>query len=183
MAKAAHQSEVSKRYARALFGTVSNAGSDKVLTQLRSVRDLLNHDKVSSLVSSPVLSQEERVEVLEKLSASLALDKDIHAFIRVLAMKDRLSIFDEIVNSFEAISDEQNKVLRGVVKSREDLSTPERKEIEKSIADFTGAQLILEYVKDPNMIGGVYAQVGSYTFDGSLDTQLKKLKEQVTNRT
>lgn len=183
MAKAVHQSEVSKRYARALFSTVSNAGSDKILTQLRSVRDLLAHEKVNNLVCSPVLSQEERVEVLEKLSASLALDKDIHAFIRVLATKDRLSIFDEIVNSFEAISDEQNKVLRGVVRSKEELSTPERNEIEKSITDFTGAQLILEYVKDPGMIGGVYAQVGSYTFDGSLDTQLKKLKEQVTNRT
>jgi F-type H+-transporting ATPase subunit delta len=182
MAKASHQSEVSKRYARALYNAVEASGTDKALAQLRSVRDLLFHDKVRNLACSPILSKKERVEIIEKLCSTLSLDKDVLAFIKVLAAKGRLSIFEEVVNSFEFLCDEKNKVLRGFVKSKEELSSSERSEIEKAIRDFTGAQLILEYSQDPKMIGGVFAQVGSYTFDGSLDTQLRKLKEQVTNR-
>ncbi len=101
--------------------------------------------------------------------------------IKLLAAKDRLVIFSEVVLSFETISDTQNKVLRGEVKSKEELSTEERSALEKRIKDFTGAKLILEYKRTDEILGGVIAQVGSFTFDGTLDTQLSKLREQIAH--
>ncbi len=182
MSQTSNPSEVSKRYAKALFEVVSDANSEKTLAQLRKIQETLSIPKIKNLVESPVLSRKDKVLIVDQVASQISLDKDLLNLIQLLATKDRLAAFDDIVKSFESISDERNQVLRGVVQSSQKLSPEDKKAIEKQIADFTKAQLILEYVENPSLIGGIQATVGSYTFDGSIDTQLRKLKEEVKAR-
>jgi F-type H+-transporting ATPase subunit delta len=41
----------------------------------------------------------------------------------------------------------------------------------------TGKEVILSAAKDPSLIGGVLTKVGNVIYDGSLKTQLLKVKE------
>lgn len=173
-------SEVAKRYAKALFEAVEGKKTDSVLKELREAQEILSQPQLKGLLSSPVLSRKEKVMVIEQSIASMKLSEEVENTLKLLAEKDRIGSLDEVVNGFERISDEKNNVLRGVVKSSEKLSEKEKAEIESAITKFTGNQLLLEYKEDPTLIGGVLAQVGSYTFDGTLETQLTKLKEQVS---
>jgi F-type H+-transporting ATPase subunit delta len=172
-------SEVAKRYAKALFGVIGGAKTEDILTQLRSAQEILTQPKLGNLLSSPVLSRAEKVMVVEQSIANMNLSTEVQNLLKVLATKDRINVLDSVVSSFEMISDEKNNVLRGVVTSSEKLSKVDQEQIKDAISKFTGNQLLLEYKEDPSLVGGVLAHVGSYTFDGTLDTQLTKLKEQV----
>jgi F-type H+-transporting ATPase subunit delta len=173
-------SEVSRRYAMALFELLGGKKTEDTLKQLRKVLAEIANPKLKNLLSSPVLSRQEKGIVIAQITASLSLDEQVEGLLSTMASKDRLGNFEEVVTCFEAISDEKNNVLRGEVLSAGDLSKSEKAEIEQAISKFTGYQLLLDYKKDPTLIGGITANVGSYTFDGSLNTQLMKLKEEVS---
>jgi len=173
-------SEVSRRYAKALFELVAGTKVEDTLKQLRKVQAAVDNPKIKDLLSSPVLSRKEKGLVVAQVVSNLGLTDMVENMLSVLADKDRMSIFDEVVACFEMISDEKNNVLRGDVFSASKLSEKDKSEVEEAISKFTGRQLLLDYKDDPSLIGGITAKVGSYTFDGSLNTQLSKLKEQVT---
>ena len=52
--------------------------------------------------------------------------------------------------------------------------------LQQGIARATGRQVQLETRVDPAIIGGVVTRVGSTVYDGSVTTQLQRLKEQLS---
>jgi F-type H+-transporting ATPase subunit delta len=150
--------------------------------QLRKVDELFQSPKLKDAISSPVLSRKEKQMISAQLTGSLKLDSEVYGLIQLLAMKDRMAIYSDVVMAFEMISDEKNKVLRGTVTSASALSTSEREEVEAAISKSTGFQLLLDFKEDKDLVGGLIATVGSFTFDGTLNTQLLKLKEEINRR-
>jgi F-type H+-transporting ATPase subunit delta len=49
--------------------------------------------------------------------------------------------------------------------------------LEQGLARATGRTVILESKIDPSIIGGVVTRLGSTVYDGSVTTQLNRLKE------
>ena len=49
----------------------------------------------------------------------------------------------------------------------------------RSLSSLTGKRVELDLVVDPSLIGGVVAKIGSTVYDGSIRTQLQKLKQQL----
>jgi F-type H+-transporting ATPase subunit delta len=62
------------------------------------------------------------------------------------------------------------------------LGPEQRQLLETRISKVTGKKVILEYKTDESLLGGLVAEVGSLTFDDSLDTQLKLLNEELKRR-
>lgn len=173
-------SEVSKRYAKALFETLGGDKEEIALQQLRKVQAKTENKELKKLLSSPVLSRKEKGIAISQITASLSLNENINGLLSIMAAKDRLGNLDEVVSCFEAISDEKNNVLRGDVLSATEIDQTEKKEIERAIEKFTKRKPLLDYKTDEKLIGGISARAGSFTFDGSLSTQLLRLKEEVS---
>jgi F-type H+-transporting ATPase subunit delta len=58
--------------------------------------------------------------------------------------------------------------------------TPDRTaQLQKKLADITGRTVQMTTSVDPSIIGGVVTRIGSTVYDGSLATQLAKLKEKL----
>ena len=91
-------------------------------------------------------------------------------------------MFKEISNAFEAIIDEERGFVRGLVRSAEVLSPEARTRTEEAIKKVINKKIILSFVKDPNLLGGMVAQVGGWTFDDSLESHLIRLGEDLNRR-
>lgn len=180
MASQSYQSEISRRYARALYQVLGEGKREQAMEQLSLLSLALGEGDLQKLVNSPALSKKEKLEIVDRVEQSQEMDSDVLSFVKLLVEKDRVSKLGEIARSFEEISDRANRVLRGEVVSSSELSDPEKEKIEKAISDKTQSRLVLDYKVQPGLVGGVCARVGSYTFDGALATQLKKLKEQIS---
>lgn len=177
-------SEVSKRYAKALYEiTQANGSNDLVLSELKTLGKILNTDThISEFILSPLVSTENKIHVL-KTTLSGKVSQDIINTLHLLADKNRLSIVAEIIEAFELISDESKGMTRGIVRSAANLNADEKQKIETTVNKVIKKKVILNFEEDKNLLGGMIAQVGGWTFDDSLDSHLKSINEDLNRRT
>lgn len=174
-------SELAQRYGKALFelSQESNA-TDRILLEIRAIQEIIEKDEaIGDYLMSPLLGAEAKEEIIGKALANSGASDLTQQFIKLIAKKGRLKIFSEIVTAFEREIDEKNGVIRGVVKSASVLPPKDRERIEDIVSKFTHKQAILIYKEDPSVIGGLIASVGSHTFDDTLTSHLRRLKDQI----
>lgn len=171
--------EVSLRYATALYDLSAEAGiQDKVFSNLRELNQVFKKDaEIKEFISSPLVKSTDKETAMKKALANGELTDQVKSFVLLLAKKGRLDLFNEIVEAYQTKSDEAHGVTRGDVVSTTVLSTEERSEVEKFVSEATGKKVILTYSEDSTLIGGLIAKVGSYTFDDSITSHMRRLKE------
>lgn len=176
--------EIAARYALALFEVaVDKRSIDKVISELRAFAALLEKDEdFLPFFNSPIISDEDKEKALKKALTSSGVSEEVQSFLGLLAHRGRMNLFGDILVSFQDQCDKENKVDRGTVKSAAILSPEEREEIQDTISGHLGKRVILSYEEDPKLLGGLVATVGSYTFDDSLSTHFRRLKEDLKRR-
>jgi F-type H+-transporting ATPase subunit delta len=176
-------SEVSRRYARALYEHAkSGNNSDRVLSELRSLNQAVQSEPaILEFLNQPLISPDNKISALTK-ALSGKVSPEVLSTLTLLAEKNRLGIFSELAQAFETIIDSDHGVTRGTVRSASALSPEARKKIEDKINQVTGKKVILTFTEDSKLLGGMVAQVGGWTFDDSLDSHLHRLNEELNRR-
>ena len=173
------------RYARALYGLAQEKNEqDIVFEQMRVLEVAFQQDQeVAAFMESPVVRSSEKVKLFEAFIANHKLASTLASFLLLLAKKNRLPIFPAAVKAFQTIADEAHGVTRGMVRSATVLDPEERKRIAELVSRATKKQVVLTYKEDQSLLGGLVAQVGSFTFDDSLTSHLKRINEQLNRST
>lgn len=174
-------STLAKRYAKALFGlSVDNRTQDRVLGDLRSLATAFTSDpNFQSFFESPLINGVQKAKTMKVALDGKGASSEVTQFLMLLAEKDRLSIFVDVVEAFQAEIDAANNVCRGSVRSTTALAPAERSQIEATVEGVLKKKVIMTYKVDPSVIGGLVARVGSHTFDDSLSTHLKRMSEEL----
>lgn len=177
-------SEVARRYAKALYELSKAAKNrEQVFSELRALKQAFEGDAaVSEFINSPLIGPDKKISAL-KTALSGKVSAEVVNTVILLAEKNRISIFPQMVEAFESISDSDHGVSRGIVRSASPLSPEARKQIEETVTDVTNKKVILNFTEDPKLLGGMVAQVGGWTFDDSLETHLTRMSEDLNRRT
>lgn len=174
-------SQVAIRYAKALQQVSQNHVN--TLNQLRVLFKITFENKeVYEFFTSHFVSDQKKLEVVNKAFENKGLGEDIFGFFRLLVEKNRVALLHEILLRFEALVDRDNGVFRGDVKSAVTLDQDERKKIENIVEKLTNKKVILSYSEDIKLAGGVVAQVGGWTIVDTVESHLIKLKEELNRR-
>lgn len=178
-------SELASRYAKAVFElAVENKTQEKVFEDLRQLEQVFTKDQeVQAFLVSPLIKAEQRAAVMKQVLENKGLSKEAYDLVLLLAQKDRMSLFADVARAFQDEIDSANNVCRGVVRSAVALGQAERQKIEETVERVLSKKVIMTYKVDPSVIGGLVAQVGSYTFDDSIATHLRRMNEELKRRT
>ncbi len=178
-------SELGNRYAKALFDLATeNKTQEKVFSDLRVLEKVIVEDKdVYAYLTSAIIRPEDKQKVIKTAVANSGLSTEVENMLDLIASRNRLSIFAELTHAFQAQIDSTNGVARGVVRSASVLGPEERKQIESKVETAIKKKVILTYKVDATLIGGLVAQVGSFTFDDSIDAHLRKIHDDLNRRT
>ena len=84
---------------------------------------------------------------------------------------------EDISTFYAQLTDELSNIKRAMVTTAVQLSEDIIKRIQAALKEVVQKEVIVTVNQDPSIIGGIIAQVGDLTLDGSLQTQLKSLKE------
>lgn len=173
---------LASRYARALYTLAKEKNEqDGVFAQMRTLEEAFSLDpQIKDFVESPLYRPADKVKALETVIGKLDIAESLKNFMLLLARKDRLPIFPDVLTAYQTIADEAHGVTRGVVRSAAVLGPEDRQRIEEFVSKATKKQVILTYTEDPSLIGGLVAEVGSFTFDDSLTSHLNRINEQLT---
>jgi F-type H+-transporting ATPase subunit delta len=94
----------------------------------------------------------------------------------MLAERDRLTLLADVLDAFRARLREQQRVLEAEVTTAIPLEPSQQAALQQRLGAATSREVTLTAKVDPAIIGGLVAKIGSTVYDGSLATQLAKLK-------
>jgi F-type H+-transporting ATPase subunit delta len=170
---------IARRYARALFELAVE--QDKVqawadtLSALRQA--VAASDELRDVLENPVYTKDQRRAIGAKLVAALRLDPEPANLLYLLGDRNRLSHLEAIVDTFGRLADAKLGRVRARLTSAVALEPGATERIAAKLSHATNAQVLLDSDVDPELLGGVVAQVGAFTYDGSLRTQLEALRQ------
>lgn len=172
---------VARRYARALLSLGLEEGRHEQFgEELASVLSALDDSpEAGFFLRNPGYSAEQRHNAVDALNSALRLSPTLVSFLRLLVDRQRIADLAQIARAYRALLDAQVGRVRATVTSAVPLSEQERTRLREAIAAMTGRTIVLEAKTDPSIIGGVVAQVGATQFDGSLRTQLERLRDEL----
>ncbi|UQZ87920.1 ATP synthase F1 subunit delta [Deltaproteobacteria bacterium Smac51] len=175
---------VVKRYARALLwlgledGKFADYGRD--LEQLSQA--IGGAGEESKALLSPFFPHQVRRKMLDGILEKAGLNTLTSNFVKLLMDNERLPDLPDIAEVYKKMVDEHNGVIRATLTSATDLEDSQIEAIKGALSGFAGRKVELNVTRDPSIIGGLIAQMGDLTIDGSVRTQMNKLAQLLDNQ-
>ena len=175
--------EIAEVYARSLFEVAKEQDDlDTVREQLGQVADALSENRdLQVFFFSPYFSSDEKKDGLSKLLEDA--DDIVVNFLALLIEKHRTPALFRIRQRFEALWQEENKVLPVQITSAIELSDDVVSSIGDRIGERTGRRVELRSDVDPDILGGLVLRVGNNVLDASIRNRLENLRKQVARGT
>jgi F-type H+-transporting ATPase subunit delta len=151
-----------------------------VQEQLHQLRDAVTSvDELSALLDNPEVDSRVKQEVLADL-ASGAEDIVVN-FVKLIAEKGRADELAAIVDEYDTLVAEQQRILDVELTTAQELSEDEFKSILDKIESASGRKVQAERKVDPDLIGGIVLQAGSMRLDASVRGRLERLRQDLTH--
>ena len=170
------------RYARALLDvSVKEQGDlEKIEQDLAAFVSLFTeHPTLEKVLLNPAVPVSRKRGTVAEVTARLGTSPVLAKLITLLAERDRLVLLPDLLASYRERLLDHQKIVRAVVTTAVPLGTDRAQAIERGLAQVTGRTVTLATNVDPSIIGGVVARIGSTVYDGSVTTQLQKIKQRL----
>lgn len=161
---------MSKAYARALIKSAkSNDELKRYLNDLRDIVEILaSNQDLSEILMKPILSNEKRRELLQKLIDKVGTNKIVANLLGILLQNYRLNCIDQIICLIEEEIDRREGVVRGEFISADVVDPAVISRAQDSLSRLFNKNVILTPRIQKEIIGGAIIKVGSIEIDGSI---------------
>lgn len=170
-------------YAKSLFELAEAKGGrgaiEECLGELEEILELARaNPKFGELLSSRALPAAARTASLERIFKGRVSDLTYN-FLQVINDKDRLGYLPPIAGAFDAIVQAKFGRVEVDVFTVEPLPGNEVSRLREQLTAKLGKEVVLHPYVDGNMIGGVKFRIGDQFVDGSLETRLRSMRDQL----
>ena len=174
---------ISTTYARALLEIGQSQGqSVEYEEELQALAALLSEDKSFRVfLESPKIPRPEKKAVLEK-SLKGRVSDSVLDFLLVLVDRNRQSLLGEIAESFTDLNDEARGRVHVNIASAKPVSEESWQELVGALKRRLDKELIMEHKVDEDLLGGLTIQVGDTVVDGSIRTELVRVREALVSQ-
>lgn len=169
----------STRYARALF-EVAQAEADlaKVDADLTALATAISdHADLARVVASRAVPDATRRRIVVAVAESIGAAPALVKLVGLLADRRRLALLPDIAAQFSARLLAHRNVVPAHVVTAVPLDPAAAAALEHGLSKATGKTVAVQFSIDPALLGGVRATVGGTVYDGSVRTQLKKMRD------
>jgi F-type H+-transporting ATPase subunit delta len=176
------RSAAGRRYAKALFELAKEAGEvTEVAGELTSMGDLLEgNPELHDVLFRPLHPAAQRRAVLDGVTDRIGARPSVQSFFSLLIDQRRLVDFPSIHEEFERLASEDAGLRRAEVVSAGPLRDDQLERLRRALSNRTGGEVEVSVRVDASLLGGVIAKIGDLVFDGSLRTQLRQLRANLT---
>jgi F-type H+-transporting ATPase subunit delta len=168
------------RYARALFDVaLRESDVSKIGDELNGfVGVIQSHEALASVFANPAIPAAKKASLVTVLLARLGpLSPLVSKLILLLANRDRLVLLSDLASAYQERLLDYQRIIRGSVITAVAVDDQKLRSLEQGLEKATGRKVILESRVDPSIIGGVITRLGSTIYDGSVTTQLSRMKD------
>ena len=172
------------RYARALLDiTISESDPVAAEKDLTGFADLVQrHQDLQRTFANPVVSATAKRAVVQQILDRSKPVAPVGKLLLLLASRGRLELVPDILDIYRERLMEHRHVIQAEVTTATPLSPERVSELQQRLAKITGRTVTMTTKVDQAIIGGVVTRIGSTVFDGSVATQLAKVRARLSER-
>ncbi len=172
---------IAGRYARALADVIAETSEyRRALDELGAFAAVYAESaELRNAFEAPAVPLAAKLKVLDTIVHRLGASLAVSNFLRVLVKNYRMAHFEEIRQAFQRIANQRLGIVAIKVTSAAELDQAQREAMAARFRELTGKQVEFEFHLDPDLLGGLRAQVGSTVYDGSVRGALSRFKEQL----
>jgi F-type H+-transporting ATPase subunit delta len=168
-----------RMYARALFEAARDEGRlEQVAADLAAVAAAVEElPELDAFLRNPEVDPAGKAGVLDEISKDA--DDLARNFLRLAAEKGRAGEIVEMSAELDALVARAQNRLTVELQTAHELSDEEAATIVKTIEKASGREIDATRSVDPDLIGGIVLQVGSFRADGSVRGRLERLRHEL----
>jgi len=172
------------RYAKALLDVaITESDPDRAERELAEFVDLVrSHPELERTLANPVVSAAHKRAIVEQLLARQKPATPVGKLILLLASRGRLPLLPDLLAAYRERLMAHRNVLSAEVTTAIPLPPERVAQLQQRLASATGRTVTMTTRVDPSIIGGVVTRIGSTVYDGSMATQLARVRERLEQR-
>ena len=167
--------QLSKSYAKAIY----EAAFERWIGALRQVRDGLEADpQLVYALTDPNKSVDDKRALVRSLLPERSV-QEMENIVLLLSRDGRLGMLDEVITEFEQLVTLREQRVPAIVVTAIPLTEEEEEAMLEKLVGLYGSRLDIEFVVDPDIIGGVVVRVAGKVIDDSVAGKLAALRERL----
>src|SRR5205814_1037212 len=172
---------VARRYSAALADVVLARNEAREGQNELKIWDemLQSNPNLREVFASPTVALDKKRAVLNRLIEMAKPRPTTANFLKVLLQNQRLTELGEINRKFAQVLDERAGVVAATVTTARPIPGAALEQLRGTLSALTGKQVRIDFVTNPELIGGVVTRIGSTVYDGSVHNQLQQVKEKM----
>ena len=172
---------IARRYARALAELCQDEGNHAVIAkQLQGFAQAYeDHVEFREAMRSPVFAMADKKEILSQVVTRSMLADTTRRFLFTMLDMRRLDQIQNVSAAFDEILDDVDGRLRAVVTSAIPIEAGDLTRIQTSLERLTSKKITVTSAVDETLLGGARVQIGNIVLDGSVQSQLNRMRDQL----
>jgi F-type H+-transporting ATPase subunit delta len=173
---------LARRYAKAVMD-LGEAGKnlDKMSSDLDSLaKAMKDSDELQTVLTNPAIRRADRRRVIDGLLERIGAQPLTKNLIYLLLDSERLSSVPAIAREVAAMIQAKSGRISAEITSATALDASQVHQITVALEKLSGKKVDVSKREDPELLGGVVAKVGDVVYDGSLRTQLRSIRDELT---
>jgi F-type H+-transporting ATPase subunit delta len=169
---------LAERYAGALVDVaLENKQADLVKQELSAFTALVGSSPdLHAFLGNPSIARASKHAAIEQIVARMGASRTLRNYLFVIVDQRRAGMLQEIEQAFSRLLDARRGITQAAVTSATELTSQERAELGEALAKLTGEKVEAQFKTDAALIGGAVVRIGSTIYDGSVRTQLERLR-------
>ena len=169
---------VARRYASALADVVLERGEAReVQEELVAWEKMFQASPVlPEVFRNPTIPLDKKRAVLNKLIDRSKPKPTTANFLKVLLQNQRLTDLGEINQKFAEILDLRAGMVAATVTTARTVAENAQHDLHAKLLSVTGKKVRINFMTDPELIGGLVTRIGSTVYDGSVRNHLQQIK-------
>lgn len=172
------------RYAKALLDVaIKESDPTRAEQELAAFVDLVqSNPELQRVFANPVVSAVNKRAVVQQILDRQQPTSPAGKLVLLLASRGRLALLPDLLEVYRERLMEHRNVLRAEVTTAVALSPERTAQLQQRLAAATGRVVTMTTKVDASIIGGVVTKIGSTVYDGSVATQLARVKDRLEQR-
>jgi F-type H+-transporting ATPase subunit delta len=187
MATTQHIDEIASVYATSLLEVCDRQGgvalAESCSAELSALAEMIRADKrFAEFLKTPIIGAAARRASIDRIVKGKVSDL-VHRFVMVIAAHGRAGRLADISDAFDGLLQARLGRVEVDMYTVTGQAAPDVvATVKGGVKEAFGKEAVIHQYADPNMIGGVKLRIGDQLIDGSVETQLRNMRDAVAAR-
>ena len=173
------EGSLSRRYTKALFQLARESQKEEVIgRELEEFYRAYRDSELQAVLTNPAIDLDKRNNILLRVTEMQRVAPLTVHFLAILLARDRLKYLPDIVSWYRRLFNEARGRVEAKAVAANPLEPTMIDRLRQALQGIVGKEVVLQQETDPSLIGGVLIELEGKVYDGSVRTQLEKMKQQ-----